>query len=100
MRRKVLRRHALWIAALILVVLISSTTLVLLGTRHHHCPGQGCRLCEAVEQGARQLGIFSLVLLAAFFARLNFFRGRRMLACDKRADKVLSPVRMRVRMND
>ena len=72
MRRKVLRRHALWIAALILVVLISSATLVLLGTRHHHCPGQGCRLCEAVEQGARQLGIFSLVLLAAFFARLNF----------------------------
>lgn len=75
MRRKVLRRHALWIAALILVVLISSAALVLLGAGHHHCPGQGCRLCAAVEQGARQLGIFSLVLLAAFFARLNFFRG-------------------------
>ncbi len=68
MRRKVLRRHALWIAALILVVLISSAALVLLGAGHHHCPGQGCRLCAAVEQGARQLGIFSLILLAAFFA--------------------------------
>ncbi|NLI19922.1 MAG: hypothetical protein GX418_00005 [Clostridiales bacterium] len=93
------RRAALWLALLLALGLLASAG-VMLAEIGHRCTGHDCRICEGILRLQALLRGFAALAVILLPLRRPFAPTHGAKRRDVRLHRALTPVALRIRMND